>query len=121
MWSDSRHAEDDKHVELEYEWAVALADVTEGAARSTVLKVAQVNPSHGSWHAAAIIATSERCKDAKELKELIVWPLRVAAYEQEFKVIDEAQKTFVVREMMPKDIKREFLTGPKNPTKLWKS
>ena len=29
-------------------------------------------------------------------------------------VIDEAQKTFVVREMMPKDIKREFLTGTMN-------
>ena len=31
----------------------------------------------------------------------------------QFKVIDEAQKMFVVREMMPKDIKREFLTGPR--------
>ena len=28
-------------------------------------------------------------------------------------MIDEAQKIFVVREMMPKDIKREFLTGPR--------
>ena len=36
----------------------------------------------------------------------------MAEYEQQFKVIDEAQKTFVVREMMPK-IKREFLTGPR--------
>ena len=26
---------------------------------------------------------------------------------------DEAQKTLAVREMMPKDIKREFLTGPR--------
>ena len=33
-------------------------------------------------------------------------------YEHQFKVIDEAQKTFVVREIMPKDIMREFLTGP---------
>ena len=36
----------------------------------------------------------------------------MAEYEHQFKVIEEAQKTFVVREMMPKDIKREFLTGP---------
>ena len=28
-------------------------------------------------------------------------------------MIDEPQKIFVVREMMPKDIKREFLTGPR--------
>ena len=28
----------------------------------------------------------------------------------QFKAIDEAQKIFVVMEMMPKDIKREFLT-----------
>ena len=31
----------------------------------------------------------------------------------QFKAIDEAQKTIVVREMMPKDTKREFLTGPR--------
>ena len=31
---------------------------------------------------------------------------KVAEYEQQFKAIDEAQKTFVVGEMMPKDIKR---------------
>ena len=36
---------------------------------------------------------------------------KVAEYEYQFKVIDEAQKTFMVREMMPKDIKREILTG----------
>ena len=28
-------------------------------------------------------------------------------------MIGEAQKTFAVREMTPKDIKREFLTGPR--------
>ena len=28
-------------------------------------------------------------------------------------MIDDAQKTFVVREMMPKDIRREFPTGPR--------
>ena len=35
----------------------------------------------------------------------------VAQDEHQFTAIDEAQKMFVVREMMPKDIKREFLTG----------
>ena len=37
--------------------------------------------------------------------------MKVVEYEHQFKVIDEAQKMFVVREMTPKDIKREFLTG----------
>ena len=46
-WTDGRHAEDDKHVELDCELALALATVTEGAARRTVLKVTQVEPSHG--------------------------------------------------------------------------
>ena len=35
-WTDGRCAEDDKHVELDYELAVALATVTEGPARATV-------------------------------------------------------------------------------------
>ena len=50
-WTDGRHAEDDKYVELDYELAVATT--TEGAARSTVLKVTQVEPSHGirAWQA----------------------------------------------------------------------
>ena len=61
-----------------------------------------------------ILATPKRCKDAKELKErLTAWSLKVAEYEHQFKVIDEAQKILVVREMMPKDIKREFLAGPR--------
>ena len=46
-WSDGHHAEDGKNVELDYELAVALASATEGAARSTVLKVSQAEPSHG--------------------------------------------------------------------------
>ena len=49
-WTGGRHAADDKYVELDYELAVALANVTEGAARSTVLKGAQVEPFMGSWH-----------------------------------------------------------------------
>ena len=51
--SNGRHAEDDKHVELDLELAEALANVTEGAARSTVLKVTQVEASHGlaAWQA----------------------------------------------------------------------
>ena len=44
-------------------------------------------------------------------ERLTAWSLKVAEYEHQFKTIDEAQKIFVVREMMPKDIKREFLTG----------
>ena len=78
----------------------------------------------GSWHgkhwssndpAIALqskLATAKRCKDAKELKDRpTAQPLKVAEYEHQFKTIDEAQKIFVAREMMPKDIKREFLTG----------
>ena len=60
------------------------------------------------------LATPKRCKDAKELKERFTeWSLKVAEYEHQLKAMDEAQKIFVVREMMPKDIKREFLTGPR--------
>ena len=32
-WTDGRYAEDDKHVEMDYELAVSLANVTEGLAR----------------------------------------------------------------------------------------
>ena len=39
--------------------------------------------------------------------------LKVAECKHQIKVIDEAQKTFVVREMMPKDVKREVQTGPR--------
>ena len=85
-WTDGRYAEDDKHVELDYELAVAHANVTEGAARATVLKVTQTEPSHEpvAWQALVdgyapkssndpaiapqpILATPKRCKDAKEL------------------------------------------------------
>ena len=68
------------------------------------------------------LATPKRCKGAKELKErLTAWSLKVAMYEPQFKAIDEAKETFVVREMMmPKDIKREFLNGPGNSKKSWK-
>ena len=112
---------------------MALAKAAEGATRSTVLKVTQLEPSHGfaAWQALVdgyapnssndpaialqpILATPERCKGAKGLKErLTAWSLKVAEYEHQFKAIGEAQKTFVVRETMPKDIKREFLAGPR--------
>ena len=82
-------------------WTVSwrkLATVTEGAARSTVLKVTEEEPSHGFvvWQALVdgyapkssndpatalqpIVATARRCKDGKELKErLTAWSLRVA-------------------------------------------
>ena len=101
---------------------MALPNATEGAARSTVLKVTQVEPIHGfvAWQALVdgcapkssndpvmalqpTRATPERCTDAKELKErLTAWSLKVAEYQRQFFMIDEAQKTFVVREMMPK-------------------
>ena len=129
-WTDCRYAEDDKHVELDYELAVALANATEGAARPTLPRITQTEPSHGfvGWQALVdrsapkssndpaialqpILARPKRCKDAKELKERhTTWSLKVAEYEQQFKTIDEAQKIFVAREMMPKDIKREFPT-----------
>ena len=132
-WTDGRFAEDDKHVELDYELAVAVANVTEGPARATVLKVTQTEPSHGfvAWQALVDgyaakssndpatalqprLATPKKCKDAKELKErLTAWSLKVAEYEHQFNAIDVAQKIFAVREMTPKDIKREFLTGPR--------
>ena len=111
---------------------MALANATEGAARAAVLRITQTEPSHGfvAWQALIdgfapkssndkaialqpILATPERCKDAKELKEKrTAWSLKVAEHEHQFKATDEAQKIFV-REMMPKDIKREFLTGPR--------
>ena len=111
---------------------MALANATEGAARATVLRITQTEPSHGcvAWQALVdgyapkssndpaielqpIFATPKRCKDAKELKErLAAWSLKAVEYEHQFKTIDKAQNMFVVREMMPKDIKREFLTGP---------
>ena len=139
-WTDGRHAEDDKHVELDCKLAVALASVTEGAARATVLRVTQTEPSHGfvAWQALVdnyvpkssndpavalqpILATPKRCKDAKELKEMITaWSLKMAEHEHQFKTIDEAQKILVVRQMMPKDIKREFLTR-ESSTKSWRN
>ena len=104
--------------------------MTEGPARATVLKVTQTEPSHGfvAWQALvdgiapksstdpaiALQPRPTRCKDAKDLKERrTVWSLEVVEYEHQFKVIDEAQKILVVREMMPKDVKHEFLTGPR--------
>ena len=47
-----------------------------------------------------ILATPRRCKDAKEKKKkkkLTAWSVKVAEYEHQNKVIEEAQKTFAVR------------------------
>ena len=52
-WTDGLYAEDDKHVEMDYELAVALANVTEGPTRATVLKVTHTEPSHGLVHGMA--------------------------------------------------------------------
>ena len=87
-WIDGRCAEDDTYVELDDGLAVALVNVTEGAARATVSKVTHTEPSHGfvAWQALVdgyapkssndpaiapqpILATPKRCKDAKGLKE----------------------------------------------------
>ena len=63
--------------------------------------------------AATHTCDTKMCKDAKELKERrTACSLKVTEHEHQFKAIDEGQKV-VVREMMPKDIKREFLTGPR--------
>ena len=101
-----RHAADDKYVELDCELAVALASATEGAARSTVQKVTQVEPGGiEAWQALVdgcapkslndpgiglqtILATPKRCKE-----KLSEWSLKVAEYEHQSRVIDEAQKT----------------------------
>ena len=116
-WTDGRYAENARDVELDCELAVAQLP------RATVLKVAQTKPSHGfvAWQALVdgcapkssndpatalqtVLATPKRCKDAKLLKErLTAWSLEVAEHEHQFKVIDEAQKIFVVREMMADD------------------
>ena len=113
---------------------MALANATEDAARAMLHRITQTEPSHGfvAWQPFGdgyvpkssndpaialqpILATPKKCKEAKELKErFTAWSLKVAEYEHQFKTIDEAQKMFVVREMMPKDIKREFLTQPRN-------
>ena len=51
-----------------------------------------------------ILATPKKCKDAKELKErFTAWTLKVAESQHQLKVINEAQKIFVLRDMMPKD------------------
>ena len=51
--TDGSFAEDDKHVELDYGLAVALANATEGAARATVLRITQTERCHGfvAWQA----------------------------------------------------------------------
>ena len=124
-WTDGRHDEDDKFVELDFE-LVGLANVTEGAARPTVLTVSQVEPGHVfvAWQVLVdgyasksandpaialqpMLAPTDICKDAGELKDkLTTWSLKVAEYKHQFKVIDEAQSAFLVRAVMPTDIKR---------------
>ena len=115
--TDGRHAVDDKCAELDCELPVALANVTGGAARSTVLKVTQVEPSRGfaTWQALVDGSAPRSSNDPAPQPVLATpkrWSLKVAEYGHQLKVTNGAQKTFVVREMMPKDIKREFLTGP---------
>ena len=76
-----------------------------------------MHPSHGTTQLLRCnpyLRHPKRCRDAKELEDrLTAWSWKVAKYGHQFKAIDEAQKTFVVRDMLPKDSKREFLTGPR--------
>ena len=105
-WTDGGHAADDMYAELDCELAVAPANVTEG--RSSGAKSSN-DPAPAQK---PTLATPTMCKDAKEFKEtLTAWQFKVAEYDHQFIVMDEAQKTFVVREAIPKDIQREFLTG----------
>ena len=98
VWTDGRHAEDDKRGELVYELVAPATGTEEGAARSTVLKVTPMEPSHAfvAWQALVdgfapkssndpafalqpILAAPKRCNEAEELKErLTAWSLRMA-------------------------------------------
>ena len=103
---------------------MALAIVQEGPARATVLKVNQTEPSRGfvAWQALVdgyapkssndpAIALQSILADAQKMQGRTAWSLKVAEHKHQFKTIEEAQKTVVARETMPKDIQREFLTG----------
>ena len=83
VWTDNRRSKDEKFVEIEYEVAVALANLTDGAARSTVLKVTRKEPSNvvaddgylpkslndSAMTLPPMLALPKRCQDAKEPKE----------------------------------------------------
>ena len=105
-WTDGRHAEEDKLVEVDDELAVASATVTEGAARATVLKVTQAEPSHGfaAWQALALVdgyaskssndpptalqptpATPKRCNVPKVAERNAHSMLKVAECERSFR------------------------------------
>ena len=59
--------------------AVALTSVTEGAARSTVLKVTQVEPSHGFVARQALVdgyAPKSSNDPAKALQPILATPTR---------------------------------------------
>ena len=65
-----------------------------------------------SCSASAHICDAQKMQGRKGIEgEFHGMVIESAQYEHQFKVIDEAQKTFVVREMIAEDIKREFLTG----------
>ena len=89
-WTDDRHAAHDTRVELDSE----LANATEGAARSTVLKVTKVEPSHG-FVARQALVDGYAPKSSNDPATALQPTLAVLAeYEHQFKMIDEAQKTF---------------------------
>ena len=113
-WTDGRYAEDGKHVELDYELAVAPGqrdrrrskshgpeDHSNGA-KSRVRGVASIGRrlcaqvvERPGDSAAAETSDTQGCKEAKEVKEgLTTWSLTVAEYEHQFKAIDDAHKTY---------------------------
>ena len=107
---------------------------TEGAARATVLRITQTEPSHGFVARQTLVDGSalhvvERPGDsvaahtrdqkvqgregAEGKAHSVVTESGRVRDEHQFKANDEAQKIFVAREMMREDIKREFLAGPR--------
>ena len=72
-WTDGRHPSDDMYVELNNELAVALANATEGAARSTGLRVTQVWSKTSNDPAVALQPMRKKKKQgASALTSLVV-------------------------------------------------
>ena len=81
-WTDGRHAEDGKHVELDCELAVALANATEGAARATVLRRSQVTGLWHGKHGSTAMRPSRRNDLAIALQPILATPQEVQGRER---------------------------------------
>ena len=75
-WTNGRHAEDDKCVELDYEPAVALANSMGGTARAIVLNVTHMEPSHGIWAGQALFDGFASNDSAFALQPILAPPKR---------------------------------------------